>query len=96
MFFLIKLKVIVLGGGYDTRLIQLCLDDSGDHAWELDLLEVVESKARLLQQLYQRSSSAAVGGWINDIWKAEEKVTEEETNENPRKKAFSHDMTKKG
>jgi glycine cleavage system protein P-like pyridoxal-binding family len=41
-------------------------------------------------------------GWMADIWKPKENVTEEETNENPRKKAFrlvnafNHDTTKKG
>jgi hypothetical protein len=39
------------------------------------------------------STVITVGGWLNDNWKPEENVTEEETNENPRKKAFSRDTT---
>jgi hypothetical protein len=49
----------------------------------------------LLNQKRIRQQQECVGGWLNDIWKSEENVTEEETNENPRKKAFSCDTTKK-
>jgi hypothetical protein len=61
-----RIQLIVLGGGYDTRSIRLLSNGSVDRVWELDLPQVVESKAKLLQQLYQEVPSAAAAAATGD------------------------------
>jgi O-methyltransferase involved in polyketide biosynthesis len=45
-----NIGVIVLGGGYDTRGIQLALQDRVDRVYELDLPAVVQSKRYMLER----------------------------------------------
>ena len=57
-----KIRVILLGGGYDTRSIRLLLANGNEankstieEAWELDLPQVIESKTILLKRLYRHN-----------------------------------------
>jgi hypothetical protein len=61
-----KIRLVVLGGGYDTRSIRLLANGSIQEAWELDLPQVIESKSRLLKRMYRRIPNAAAANTYAD------------------------------
>mmetsp|Transcript_18556 Transcript_18556/g.28052 ORF Transcript_18556/g.28052 Transcript_18556/m.28052 type:complete len:394 (+) Transcript_18556:231-1412(+) len=74
-----KIRVVILGGGYDTRSVRVLTDSTYyqsnvDKVYELDLPHVMKSKATLLlksassaKELLQNKSIELIGVDLNDI-----------------------------
>jgi len=50
----INVRLVCLGGGYDTRSLRLLSKGSVQEAWDLDLPQVVDSKRLMLERLCHR------------------------------------------
>jgi O-methyltransferase involved in polyketide biosynthesis len=49
-----KVRLVTLGAGYDTRSLRMLTDGLVDEAWELDIATAAESKHAMLQRLQRR------------------------------------------
>jgi O-methyltransferase involved in polyketide biosynthesis len=52
-----KIRLITLGAGYDARSVRFLTDGVIDEAWELDITDVLDSKAIMLDRLLRRRPS---------------------------------------
>lgn len=62
-----KIRLVVLGGGYDTRSIRLLTNHKIQEAWELDLPKVTEAKSRLMKRLCRRIPRNAAADFADSI-----------------------------